>query len=408
MSEKRVLIITPKFPYPSTGACESDRAAGIEWFKNHGYEVHVITKVYNEEIAVQSKKTGQELGVTVWPFVYFDNTKRTVLARIWHRFKQFLQPWYWDGAAYEYTDPELKNILDKELKTFKPQLVWCEYTYLWPLFSVIKKYNLPIITRSHNFEPNHYLEEDGLGLKTPLVYLAKLHSEWRTARKSTVLAAITPSETKKYQFLASAKTKVFTLPLRGLTKFTQIQLTENQPLAVYFMGSTYNVTHNYAAASFLVNQVVPAVRSKLPGVFSFFILGGKVPKDLLDKASSDLCFPGYIPASQFDSFLKTMNICLAPSLYGAGMQQKVFEPLMRGFPTITSARALVGYKFQDGQEVLLAESVPEFVNRLSELQDTQKRDLIGKQAAVKAESLFNQTEIDKIINNIIQYVTLNR
>jgi len=40
-----ILVITPQFPYPPTGACEQDRIAGFKLLKELGHAVTVLSKV---------------------------------------------------------------------------------------------------------------------------------------------------------------------------------------------------------------------------------------------------------------------------------------------------------------------------------------------------------------------------
>lgn len=403
MLKKRVLIITPKFPYPSTGACEMDRASGIEWFVQQGYSVRVITKVYTHEAARVAVAKGAELGIVVIPVVYFSGKKLSVIKRLFRLLSRVAQPWYWDGAAFEYTDPELKAILVQELAEFRPELVWCEYTYLWPLYSVIQSKNVPIVTRSHNFEPQHLIEEDGRSIRTFILYWAKLFSEWQSSRRSRVLATITPREAERYQRLAGPKTEVIVLSLRGLLKCERIktEFSSADSIRVFFMGSTYNVAHNYEAARFIILELLPLVRQRIPGVFTFYILGGKVPAEFLTVAANDLVFPGYIAAADFPNFLEKMDICLAPSLAGAGMQQKVFEPLLRGLPTITSPRALAGYPFVPNEEVAVATSAIDFVDQLQRLRDQGVREKQAHAGFLKAQDLFSESNITATLKKII-------
>jgi len=67
---KRILIVTPKFPYPPYGACEQDRAAGIELFLKNGWEVRVITKIYGEEYKKEIADVSQRLDIKIVPIVY--------------------------------------------------------------------------------------------------------------------------------------------------------------------------------------------------------------------------------------------------------------------------------------------------------------------------------------------------
>ncbi len=410
MRAQKVLIITPKFPYPSNGACELDRASGIEWFLKQGYEVRVITKVHSEVLAAQALVKGKELGIPITPVVYVSGQHQTLRQKIKQGWVRFSQLKFWDGAAFEYTDPVIHEAVERELKNFKPAVVWCEYTYLWPLYALIRSYCIPVVTRSHNFEPQHFLEEDGVSFKTPFLYFAKLHSEKQMLAASTVLAAITPRETERYQQLTKKTIPLFTLPLRGLPRCEPNNVVPKTtiPLRVFFMGSTYTVAHNYRAAQFIGEKIVPLIRKKIPNTFVFYILGRKVPKKLLAMSASDLQFPGYIPSEQFDDFLKGMDICLAPSLAGAGMQQKVFEPLKRGFPTITSPRSLAGYAVTPGEEVLLATTAEEFVEQLVKLSSSEVRGELARRAQAQAEELFSQTVIDRVMVEILHAAGLPR
>src|SRR3989338_4371 len=215
--KKRILIVTPKFPYPSYGACELDRASGIEMFIELGYEVYVITKVYGNEYKQNALKVGEKLGITVVPITYkhlpgkgsFIQKLKSVLFRL-------LQPWYLDGAAYEYHEPEIRQAMVRALDAFQPELVWFDYTYLWPLYSLATKRGLRIITRSINFEPRHFLEEDGRTLWNYCKFVPKVLSERLTARKSNVVFAITPKEAEIYKKIGARHVAV--LPLRGLPR----------------------------------------------------------------------------------------------------------------------------------------------------------------------------------------------
>ncbi len=108
---------------------------------------------------------------------------------------------YWDGAAFEYADPEIKAIFSRELDEFKPDAVWFDYTYLWPLYKIAKKNKIPIYTRSINFEPMHFLDEDGHSWWNYLKSIPKFVSEYLTTRMSDKIFAITPKEAEIYNYL---------------------------------------------------------------------------------------------------------------------------------------------------------------------------------------------------------------
>lgn len=388
---KKVLIVTPKFPYPPYGACEQDRAAGVELFLKNGWEVRVITKIYGEEYRKEVDDVSQKLGIKIIPIVYkyLHGGKKC-----WRR---LLNPRYWDGAAFEYSDPEIKNALIQELNEFQPNVVWFDYTYLWPLYRIVKDKEIPIITRSINFEPAHFLDEDGRNFINYLKTVPKLLSEYFVSQKSDVLFAITPKESRIYQKMGAKK--VVVLPLRGLPRCLDWshKVADKKVLNVFFAGSTYNVSHNRAALEFLLKKVVPQTKSIFPGQFKFHVFGRKIPDDLNSYFNDNIINHQYLEEPEYLSLLSEMDIAIVPSLYGAGMQQKIFEPLARGFPTVTSARGLAGYPFKEGRHLFLAQTAEEFVKCLGALKEYTLRESLSRETKSLSRSLFSESVLEKII-----------
>lgn len=396
----RILVVTPNFPYPTNGACEQDRARGIDIFLNLGHEVRVITKVRNEEHAEIANKVSSDLGIHISSIKYrnMSSADLTIEKVIWY-IKRILLPWHWDGASAEYWDTEIQNKMRDEINSFKPQVVYFDYTYLWPLYFQVKSKKIKIITRSHNFEPRHFLEEDGKTFLNFLKYITKLVSELIVARMSDVVFSINPQEEKIYKRLGSKK--VVNLPLRGLGYLPDIfYKIRTKPLHVYFMGSTYNVSHNREALMFLLNEVIPKVTSKMPGEFIFHITGAKFPTDIGFEETSYLKYEGFVVDKQ--SFLNKMDIAIVPSLFGAGMQQKIFEPLYLGIPTITHKRGLGGYPFLDKEDLLIADSGEEFVHSLSVLKDKNLREKFSTNGKNKSREMFSRKKIESVIIKAIE------
>jgi hypothetical protein len=98
-----------------------------------------------------------------------------------------------------------------------------------------------------------------------------------------------------------------------------------------------------------------------------------------------------------DQFLSNMDIAVIPSLMGAGMQQKIFEPLARGIPTITSPRGLAGYPFVDKKHLLLARNREEFVKRIISLQDINLRKYLSSNALDLCSKIFSQRILDECV-----------
>lgn len=386
MANKKILVITPRFPYPEAGACEQDRAEGIRQLKRLGFEVRVIGKCFDwqntEEIIAYWRK--ERITVDLVPY---------------QKKKPF--SFIFDGAAAEYADSQMTVIIEKVLSEFPADIAWFDYTYLWPLYHIFKKRHIPIVVRSINFEALHYLDEDGASFIHWTKSVPKFLTEFITARRADVLFAITPKEEKQYQRIFARH--AVTLPLRALyKKFGTHTPKETERFHVFFAGSTYNVAHNRAALEFVIKDIAPRMYEKHGTKYTFHIFGAKFPSDLKKYCLNNVVYEGF--ADDLDRALLSMDIAVVPSFFGAGMQQKIFEPMSRGFPTITNRRGIAGYDFVPDHEYVAAENVDEYTCALERLQSLTLRQELSRAAKKKAEILFHQSISDSIVRNALEKI----
>ena len=398
---KKILVITPRFPIPAAGACEQDRLEGIKQLKRLRNEVRVIGKVFDfqDKNKIIDFSVGQNIPVYLIPYRY--DKKLGFMGKFFYYLKRFSRLAYWDGSVYEYADPEIKKKMTEVLKSWRPDIVWFDYTFMLPLYKLARRHNCRIITHSLIYEPNNLLEEEGRGPMNFARAKLKTLTEYKSVKKSDYIFAITPDETDLYKKLGAQNIR--TLPLRALYNFIgkNSHVRDRERLNVFFMGSTYNVKHNLRAAKFFIEEIFPLANKAWPDKFEFFIVGRKLPESLQAKCakSENINYLGFV--DDLDKFLSDMDIALIPSLSGAGMQQKIFEPIVRGFPTVVSARGLAGYSFTCGQEILCATKAEEFVAALGRLLDLAARKKLSEKAIEKSWELFSREKSDGLIQQAL-------
>lgn len=395
---KKILVITPRFPYPEFGACEQDRAEGVRQLQSLGFEVEVIGMCFNWQNISAIQEFWKKEGIHVYPSVYRFAGTTGITGHIKKLFFFITHPWCLDGSALEYARHDVRHLVQSRIDLFRPDYVWFDYTYLWPLYSIVKRSGLPIIVRSINFEADHFLDEDGKSFFNYLKYIPKYFTEKITAIKADVLFSISPREEAKY--IALGAMHVTNLPLRAL----QHKLGTHEPrhtdtLHVFFSGSTYNVSHNRRALEFIVKDIAPAVFKKHGAAFVFHITGGKFPKDFEPYVRDNVVYEGFV--DDMETFLQSMDIALVPSFFGAGMQQKIFEPLARGFPTITHARGLGGYPFEPKTDFLVADDKDSFIEALVTLCSYDVRRTISVAAVSRSRSLFSIPIMDDLVKKAL-------
>src|SRR3989338_7932401 len=248
---KKILIITPRFPIPTAGACEQDRLEGIRQLQRLGATVQVISKVFDFQNRDKIASFAETAGLHVHLVPYRYTQKRSWWQNFLYYLNRLLWPPYWDGAVYEYADPRIKQKMKEVLKSFKPEIVWFDYTFMLPLYPLARKYNCKIITHSLIFDPKNLLEEDGRTFFNYISYVVKLFTDFRCVAKSDYMFAIAPDEKKMYQKLGAKKIAV--LPLRSLYNLLgkNSAVRDRDVLNVFFLGSSYNIHHNLQFAKFI-------------------------------------------------------------------------------------------------------------------------------------------------------------
>lgn len=399
----RVLILTPWVPYPVTGACQQDRFFGMLQMKSMGHDIRVIAKIHDFQNRAPIEQAYAKEGVPLTLVPHLKNPFGLLLKKLP---QIFTNPGLLDGAALEYLDPVYLETVDRTIEQFKPDVLWIEYSTHWSILKRLKqKYGIPIIVKSSLNEPRNCIDEHGGAWFSRLKALPKYTGERVAAREASMILGITPDEEAWYRSLGAQKTGV--LPLRGLARCFSVQGSgsstrgkQESPLDVVFLSSNYNMGHNRDAFEFLAKKIIPLVREKLPGRFVFHLTGSKFPDRYRRFLAEDVRYEGFIP--DLAAFLQTMDIALCPWISGQGMQQKVFEPLCRGIPLLTTKTA--GYKFENGKEVLLCKTPENYVDGLRRLLSTEERNRIAGAAQAKARTLFGEDVVKKTVSDAIEGV----
>lgn len=384
----RIIYFSAVVPrYHKLGADEQDQLAHLQSLVALGHQVRVVsmhnTYSPSEHAYSYYEKAGVDAHLVPSGIPRLHPTRLRHLA-------------YMDGAGWEYGQPKVLKVAKEALQEFQPDLVIARPSMVWAPALLAQQLGFRTLVRSVNYEPAHEYRQSGNRWANRLREIGKQAGEKCALQAANLFVAISPSEASIYQNLAPT-TQVTYFPLFNIheTLTPPQHAPPANPLNIFTMGSRYaTIAHNRDGLRFLLQAVMPRLRSAAPNAFRLHVLGGKVPPELAQLAQDDdVALHGYV--DDLPAFLKTMHIAAMPSLYGQGMQQKIFEALCRGFPTLTHARALAGYDFVPQTEVLLAEDAEAFVQALLSLRDDKRRTALGDAAYVKATALFAEANLQQ-------------
>lgn len=132
---------------------------------------------------------------------------------------------------------------------------------------------------------------------------------------------------------------------------------------IAFLGG-FRHPPNLEAVTFFVRDVMPLLRTALPGV-RFRVYGSAAPTALYDLAADDVVIEGFVEnlADLFD----TCRIFVAPLLSGAGIKGKVLDALAYGVPSVLSPVAAEATGIRDGLEAVIAREPDDWVAAITRL-----------------------------------------
>lgn len=126
---------------------------------------------------------------------------------------------------------------------------------------------------------------------------------------------------------------------------------------ILFIGS-FNHPPNSDAVQFYARDILPRLRTALPGVVTS-IIGADPPPALTALAAPNLVFAGYIP--NLDEWFDRCRLSIAPLRYGAGVKGKVNTSMAYGVPVVATPVAVEGMHLCSGTDVMVADNAEEFV-----------------------------------------------
>jgi len=135
-----------------------------------------------------------------------------------------------------------------------------------------------------------------------------------------------------------------------------------------FLGN-FEHEPNVDAARWLVEEIMPRLRTRLSGVILHIVGygGGKV---LADCAGQDVLVHGFV--SDLEPVLRSVKLAVAPLRYGAGVKGKINMAMSYGVPVVTTPVGAEGMALIHRQDAMIAESCEAFVEAILELYHSEK------------------------------------
>jgi glycosyltransferase involved in cell wall biosynthesis len=164
-----------------------------------------------------------------------------------------------------------------------------------------------------------------------------------------------------------------------------------------FFG-TMNARMNADAAVFLVEEILPLIRARRPGV-TLTIVGQNPAAQVLKLAQRPgVSVLGEVPDVR--PHIARASVVMAPVRMGGGTKVKVLESMSMGKPVVATSHACRGLAVQDGVDVAMADSPADIAGRtVALLEDAEARRRLGGAARATVERLYSWDAVAALISD---------
>lgn len=397
----KVLFLCNKSPFPAREGGPMAMNSLIEGLIEAGHQVKVLAvnsakyNVKTEDIPDSYRSiTGIELidlDLSINPFDAFLNL---FTSQSYH--------------IERFISNQFSKKLEDLLRRTHFDVVQLETLFMVPYVDLVRKHSKArIVLRAHNIE---HLIWKRLGQQTanPLKkwYLGHLTStlkryELAALGKVDGIAAITRKDAAFFRGLTS--TPVVDIPF-GIELPPLSASSGEKRFPAFFHIGAMNWMPNEEGIKWFVQEVWPEINKKHPELV-FNLAGRYMPSWLKTGLKPQLVVWGEVDNAA--SFVNAHDVAIVPLLSGSGIRIKIIEAMAAGKTVITTEIGAEGILYQNGLNILIANSKHDFINAVEKIVSTPGLPTgIGANARRLIEEVYDNKQIVKRL--LLFYENLQR
>ena len=382
---RRILVLSPLFPYPPTNGIALRIWAILESLASNGHSVDLLC--FGEAAAdVRAPEVRRVCSsVEVIPHV----TSGIAQARdVKGRLRVLLSrlPYGVARARSQQMRSQIRSRIDAEAC----DALLVEETYL--LANLPEPCSLPLAIDHHNSEyalVRRYLRYERNPLRLAYAWLeARKLRGWenRATRRADVVLTCSEVDRAIFQRLAPDTPSLVAPNVVDVDKYDAARpMKENRIL--YTGGMDWYP--NRDAVEYFVRQILPSIRASVRGVR--FVIAGRNPPDTFRRSFADLGdvdFTGTVGDMREE--IAKAAVCVVPLRIGSGTRLKILEAAAMAKPVVSTSVGAEGLNFRNGREIILADKPEPFAHAVVKfLENEDQRNSIGRAARERVRTSYS-------------------
>jgi polysaccharide biosynthesis protein PslH len=355
----KILILTPRIPYPLRDGGSIAMNQTIEEYINIGCEVSVLAMNTSRHWVDEQQLPEYYKQLKILKTVYVKTNVNPLSAF----FNLFTDKSY---NVTRFINKEYEKLLIEIISSHTYDFIQFESIYVAPYLDVVRAYSKAhLFCRIHNIEhliwqrltdhENSFLKKKYLQLLTTRLK----NYELNIIRQFDLLLSISAKEA--VYFKENNLNKCYHLPFgvhtterNSNTKFIK------EMKSCYHIGSM-DWAPNAEGVHWLLEKIWPLVLKKSSDV-KLYLAGKNMPANLVSKPDENIFIVGEI--NDVAQFSLEKNIMLVPLLAGAGIRIKILEAMALGKAIISTSIGFEGIPIQHGFDGIIADTEDEFANAI--------------------------------------------
>ncbi len=390
MSRKKILFLTPRFPYPMIGGDRLKPYHLLSHLAKH-YDVTLVSFSYSQFPQKSYIEEIEKLGVEVFPVV--QNPTMAVLGsgfRLMQRYPLEIS---------FYLRKDFRQLVDKLTKERKFDL---GIAFFMRTAEYIKNKNFKKLLISEDcrtlYQYRSYKESTSLLQKGVRFwdYFKLKRYEPRIVNHFDAVSLVSPED------IVAMKEQNSNANYKLLTNGTDLEkyaFNENfeERKSILFTGKL-DLWANQLMIMRIVNEILPIVRQKYPNIL-FEIVGARPSSSILALQSKFVKVHPNVP--ELVPYLQRARVFLHPHIGGSGIQNKLLEAMACGAPVVTTFTGNQGIHAKHKFEALIGESSEELAQHT--LTFLENEDL-SKSISYNARKLMEETHSWSAVFNQLDHI----
>lgn len=345
----KILALTKNLPYPLDGGSKIRNYYLLKHLAAH-HEIFLVSVVRSE-----AERGGTDRLLEFCRGVECVELPRTFAVKVRDVLRSTVGPYPYTAAAH--TCAEIAGRVAGVCREYRPDVILCH-----ELFMAGNVRELPVrfVLDAHNAE-TQILDRLAASQQSALMRVvyrrqASLMRRLEDAVAAEAACVFAVSEPDVEYFRSRAR-KAVLIP-NGVPKVARRELTVAP--RVLFTGD-FKYPPNSRGFEWFLREVWPAVRAELPAA-RLEVVARQPGREVMQESGESVTF--HREVDDIVPFFRRARAVVAPLFVGGGTRLKVLQACAEGAAVVATRIGAEGLGFQNEQEVLLADTAPEFARAL--------------------------------------------